>query len=331
MWSVLGLACAVGAVAILPWPATSQAPGFDQHIAQGDDALQGGDARSAAEHFEAAVALSTSFGEDDVRRVTGLSRLALAYRRQGDFAKPEQLYRQALGLASSSLSSDPVQYGELLNEIGRYFHARRKYTDAGTYYRDAFALRTRALGRDHPDVAESINNLAVLFENEARYDKADVYYKTALDIRERALGVEHEKTIQSLEHYARLLGKINQAAASAPLRERSEAYRQGLIADTLASDAAVAAPDVTPPKLERRSEPEYTEEARIARHEGEVVLETVIGTDGTAKDFRLIRSLGLGLDEQAVRAVREWQFAPARRGKQPVPYRTSLRIRFRLL
>ena len=85
------------------------------------------------------------------------------------------------------------------------------------------------------------------------------------------------------------------------------------------------------PVLLSQIEPEYTEEARIARHEGIVVLQADISPEGVAGNFELLRSLGLGLDEKAVEAVRRWEFKPARAGKKKVPFRAVLEIHFRLL
>ncbi len=60
----------------------------------------------------------------------------------------------------------------------------------------------------------------------------------------------------------------------------------------------------------QKIDPEYTEEARVAELEGTVVLSGVIGEDGFAHDLEVLRPLGLGLDENAIEAVRQWHFSP---------------------
>src|SRR5690242_16719245 len=67
---------------------------------------------------------------------------------------------------------------------------------------------------------------------------------------------------------------------------------------------------VSPPRLLSKIEPEYSEEARLAKLSGTVVLYVVVRPDGHASDMRVIRSLGLGLDEQAIAAVAQWRFQP---------------------
>ena len=87
---------------------------------------------------------------------------------------------------------------------------------------------------------------------------------------------------------------------------------------------------VEPPRLLREVTPDYTEQARRARLEGEVLLEIVVGPDGGVSDVRVLRRLGAGLDEQAVEAVRQWRFAPARRLGTPVAVIVEVAVEFKL-
>jgi len=60
-----------------------------------------------------------------------------------------------------------------------------------------------------------------------------------------------------------------------------------------------------------KPEPEYSEEARKAKFQGSVLLSIVIQSDGTTSNIRVIRALGLGLDEKAIEAVTKWRFRPS--------------------
>jgi protein TonB len=78
-------------------------------------------------------------------------------------------------------------------------------------------------------------------------------------------------------------------------------------------------------------EPPYTDEARKAKLQGNVTLRVLIGADGRAARIQLVQGLGLGLDEQALQAVRSWRFAPARDARrQPVPTWVTIETRFQL-
>ena len=87
---------------------------------------------------------------------------------------------------------------------------------------------------------------------------------------------------------------------------------------------------VEPPQLLHEVKAEYTEAARRAGVEGEVVLEVVVRRDGSVSDIKLRRRLGHGLDERAVAAVRGWRFAPATRAKTDVDVIVEISIEFRL-
>ena len=87
----------------------------------------------------------------------------------------------------------------------------------------------------------------------------------------------------------------------------------------------------TPMKLVFKVEPEYSEEAREAKHQGTVVLAIQVGEDGRAHNIRVIRSLGLGLDEKAIEAVRQWRFNPGMCNGQAVDVKASVEVNFRLL
>ena len=88
---------------------------------------------------------------------------------------------------------------------------------------------------------------------------------------------------------------------------------------------------VTPPQLIDRVEPEYSKAARKARQEGTVVLYAVVGAHGRVRELRIVRALGMGLDEKAAKAVRQWRFRPGTKDGQPVPVAACIEITFRLL
>jgi periplasmic protein TonB len=87
---------------------------------------------------------------------------------------------------------------------------------------------------------------------------------------------------------------------------------------------------VSAPRIVFSPDPDYSEEARKAKYQGTVVLWVVVGPDGRTRDIRVQRSLGLGLDEKAMEAVRTWKFEPARKDGQPVAVQINVEVNFRL-
>jgi TonB family protein len=55
-----------------------------------------------------------------------------------------------------------------------------------------------------------------------------------------------------------------------------------------------------------------------------------VGADGLPKDIRIVRAVGLGLDERALDAVKTWRFEPGRKDGQPVPTQINVEVSFRL-
>ena len=88
---------------------------------------------------------------------------------------------------------------------------------------------------------------------------------------------------------------------------------------------------VSQPSCLHCPEPPYTDEARKAKLQGNVTLRVLIGADGRAARIQLVKGLGMGLDEQALLAVRTWRFVPARDARrQPVPTWVTIETRFQL-
>ena len=89
--------------------------------------------------------------------------------------------------------------------------------------------------------------------------------------------------------------------------------------------------DVSAPGLTYKVEPEYSEEARKAKHQGIVVLAIQVWEDGRAHNIRVIRSLGLGLDEKAIQAgSRSGRSCPGKKDGIPVKVRANVEVNFRI-
>jgi protein TonB len=75
---------------------------------------------------------------------------------------------------------------------------------------------------------------------------------------------------------------------------------------------------VAPPKPLSAPDPEYTEEARRERFRGKVLLCIVVGSDGQPRNIWVARTLGHGLDDTSVEAIKHWKFSPAIKDGVPV-------------
>ena len=88
---------------------------------------------------------------------------------------------------------------------------------------------------------------------------------------------------------------------------------------------------VTMPVLLHEVEPEFSEEARKAKYSGTVKLQADIDATGHPRNIRVVRSLGMGLDERAVSALERWIFKPGTKGGKPVAVSAYVEVSFHLL
>jgi TonB family protein len=76
--------------------------------------------------------------------------------------------------------------------------------------------------------------------------------------------------------------------------------------------------------------PEFSDEARRNKYQGKVILRGVVGVDGRLHEVSVVHSLGMGLDEEALKSVPEYRFEPGRKDGAPVPVEVFLEINFSL-
>jgi TonB family protein len=89
-------------------------------------------------------------------------------------------------------------------------------------------------------------------------------------------------------------------------------------------------PGATRPTLLSRVDPQYTDEARSAKFQGTVIVRAEIGPDGVPRNIGVQRSLGMGLDERAIEAVRQWRFNPAMLDGKPISVNATIEVNFRM-
>jgi len=89
-------------------------------------------------------------------------------------------------------------------------------------------------------------------------------------------------------------------------------------------------PGVTAPRAKSTPRPEYTEVARKKRYQGTAILFLIVDETGKVIRPQIVRPLGLGLDDNAVKRVMTWRFEPATIDHKPVAVQISLEVSFKL-
>ena len=84
------------------------------------------------------------------------------------------------------------------------------------------------------------------------------------------------------------------------------------------------------PQVIYQVEPEFSEEARKAKVAGNVLVNLWVDTNGNPSHVHVIRGVGMGLDEKAVEAVKQYKFKPAMENGKPVLVELNIEVNFQI-
>jgi protein TonB len=87
---------------------------------------------------------------------------------------------------------------------------------------------------------------------------------------------------------------------------------------------------VSAPVLLYQVEPEFSEEARKAKASGNVLVNLIVDQQGHPQNVHVLRGVGMGLDEKAIAAVKQYKFKPAMEGGKPVAVEMNVEVNFQI-
>jgi len=125
------------------------------------------------------------------------------------------------------------------------------------------------------------------------------------------LKADHKRAEKALKRY---LNGVRDPKEAAEINERIKAMRSLRRAKP---EKSVQKP-ITPPQVYKIPQPGYTVEALRYKVEGSVRVEVLFGSDGAIQHTLIVRGLGFGLDEEALKAARKIEFKPGEVDGQPV-------------
>jgi len=177
--------------------------------------------------------------------------------------------------------------------------------------------------------------MALVREREQNPAEAEALYNSAL----AAVNPNSADAVNTMQLYARLLkDQGREDEAKAMLEFASVALKALYLQADAQRGTAQASSDVfrvgggvMPPAVLAKIEPEYSQEARFAKYSGTVALYVEIGPDGVARNMRIVKGLGLGLDESAIAAIERWRFRPGTKDGVPVTVAAHIEVNFKLL
>jgi TonB family protein len=297
---------------------------------------------------------------------TALDQAARQFVRQKQYDSARKVLEAALQLRERSAGRQSAEYSEGLMKLGNLARVRKQDTEAAGFYQQAVAA---ADGK--PEAARPLTSLGVMQVDKKDYSQALDYFQRAQAADpehsgmpltwmaltyarqdggaaqaeaafEQAIAAEDPASADAattLGMYAMFLKLQGRDGESETAQEKAASIHGWLAARVLGESKAGASVSgaykvgsgTTAPILLSKTEPLYTEDARVAKYQGTVVLSVEIGTDGVPHNIRIVRGLGLGLDENAVDAVSQWQFQPGMRDGVAVTVAATIEVNFRLL
>ena len=119
------------------------------------------------------------------------------------------------------------------------------------------------------------------------------------------------------------------AMAAASDQARAQATGRARVAATVAGLYHVGG-GVSPPVLIYSVDAEFSDEARRAKYQGVSVVSLIVDAHGLPQRIRVVRKLGMGLDEKAVEAVKQYKFKPSMYQGKPVPVEITIEVNFHI-
>ena len=257
-------------------------------------------------------------GTQSVEYGVGLLNLAELESEHNPKHPPIELYAQA-----AQVLGERPPAARALTHLGLAALALKNYSQAADHFQHAQRV-------DPAQAGTALMWTAVVRAREKNPVEAEGLFQGALTV----LDPQSVAAAVTMEVYAAFLREQGRAEQAGELETRATAIQRANAppanSQPIAGVHKVSA-GVTAPSLLHKVEPEYTEEARMARVQGMVIVQVVVGTDGLAHDARIVKGLGLGLDGQTLEAISQWQFKPGVKDGQPVKVAATIEVNWRLL
>jgi protein TonB len=87
---------------------------------------------------------------------------------------------------------------------------------------------------------------------------------------------------------------------------------------------------MTAPRVIYQTDPEFSEEARKAKYQGNCLLGLIVDANGHPTNIRVLNALGMGLDEKAIESVKNWKFEPGKKDGRDVAVEIAVEVDFHL-
>ncbi len=309
------------AAALAPGAAAEE-PAWKAELAAAREAMNAGNLEKAEAQLELARRAASITGDLDGDLAFAYETLAERYRRSGGLEAALARLDDAIEIWTEVIGASQPKLAALITEKARLYEKAGEWREAESHYRKAVSVLESCYSESDPAVAAALGRLAEHLAARGRLDEAGRAYGRARAILDEAFGPLSPELAASLEGYVGPLLAVSRYTQALDLE--AAARRTGRLPARIGRG-------VRPPMLKSKDEPSFTEAARERRLQGKVTLAMVVGETGAPAAIWVTQPLGLGLDEEAVKAVSRWRFDPGTKDGQPVPVITAVEVNLRLL
>ena len=254
-------------------------------------------------------------GGRSVEYGVGLIKIADLERRRGHIDDAVDFYSRAAAV----LGNHP-EAAHALIYLGFAALRNKNFAQATDYFEHARVV-------DPLNSGEASMWLAVTQERQGNLQGADALYRQSLH--------SASTNTTTLRVYAQFLDRQGRADEAKTIRDQEAVVRKTQSMDRIKASQRPnvyrIGGGVTAPVPLEKPEPQYSEEARLAKLAGTATVYAEIGPDGLAHNVTVVNGLGLGLDEKAIAAISQWKFKPGTKDGQPVTVQAMIEINFRLM
>jgi TonB family protein len=229
-----------------------------------------------------------------------------------------QLWKKAIGPESLEAGLGTQRLAEVYRGVGDMERASAEY-------RGALRILETAKGPGHPALGGALRSYAEFLAALPNPAQAEPVLLRLLELKELQAGADSPILADDLGLYEKLLRRLNRASDAEKV-----AARRATLLETKRKQQP-GSPAFRLPRILNRIEPQYTAMARTAKANASAKLAMIVDEQGNPQRIWVMSWAGLGLDENALEAVRQWKFEPAQRDGKPVLMHAVVEVNFRIL
>ena len=248
-----------------------------------------------------------------------LSNLAEIYLAETEYDKAEELFKRTLAILEDKWGAESQHLILTLERLALSSFGQQDFRTAEKNYQRALAITEKSFGPGAVETGQSLETLATFYDRTNQYKKAAELYQRSLTVGEKLLDDSDNQIVNLLYRCACTLVKVGQEDKANQYIKRAEKGSPSVpVEQGVLQGVAI-----------HRVQPAYPFEARRARIAGRVIVQVVVDQCGRVVEAKTLNG-HMELLGAALRAAREWRFAPTKLAGRPMKVIGTITFNFTL-